>query len=140
MLSRSGVDTNTNKNTVDLDLVKTVAWEKEFVSLTYEDMMEIWDRLCAEDASFEKYKGDMEQLQFSILELCDKCQITYTDIEGGMPVGIYPICPAQVFMDTKFNTRTGFINFSNTYDIQVKKCFDTISGKAVDEFIRKRVP
>jgi hypothetical protein len=69
----------------------------------------------------------VEQLKFSILELCGKGQLRYTDIECGMPVGIYPICPAQVFIDTKSNTSAGIRDFTNNYDIQLKKCFDAIA-------------
>jgi hypothetical protein len=41
MLSRSGADTKTNENTVELDLVKTVTWGKEFAPLTYKDIFEV---------------------------------------------------------------------------------------------------
>lgn len=112
------------KGIVDLDLVRTVMWEKEFVPLTYEDIFRIWDRLCEEDEMFQAYHHDAEKLQFSILELCDKGQLTYTGIQGGMPVGLFPICPAQVFIDVEPSTYIQ--RFANTYDIHISKLFNRV--------------
>lgn len=111
---------------VDMDLVRTVPWEKEFVPLTYEDIFQIWNRLCEEEESLKVYREDVEKLQFSILELCDKGHLTYTYIQGGMPVGLYPICPAQVFIDLQPSAT--LTHFANTYDIQLMNVFKMVGS------------
>jgi hypothetical protein len=85
---------NDSPGDVDLDLVMTTPWETKFSPLTYDDIFMVWDRLCEEDEIFSKYRSDVEKLQHSLLELCDKGQITYTAVQQGMPVGLFPICPA----------------------------------------------
>ena len=125
------------KGIVDLDLVRTVMWEKEFEPLTYKDIFRIWDRLCEEDEMFQAYHHDAEKLQFSILELCDKGQLTYTGIQGGMPVALFPICPAQVFIDVEPSTYIQ--RFANTYDIHISKFFNNVVGKVADEVIKKHI-
>jgi hypothetical protein len=122
---------------VDLDLVMTTPWETEFNPLTYDDIFMVWDRLCEEDEIFSKYRCDVEKLQHSLLELCDKGQITYTDVQQGMPVGLFPICPAQVFVGSQ---PTSLIHkFSNTYDIQLREAFRVLFMKIGDEIIKKSV-
>ena len=122
---------------VDLDLVMTTPWETEFNPLTYDDIFKVWNRLCEEDEIFSKYRSDVEKLQHSLLELCDKGQITYTDVQQGMPVGLFPICPAQVFVGSQ---ATSLIQkFSNTYDIQLRKAFRVLFMKIGDEIIKKSV-
>jgi hypothetical protein len=122
---------------VDLDLVMTTPWETEFNPLTYDDIFMVWDRLCEEDEIFSKYRCDVEKLQHSLLELCDKGQITYTDVQQGMPVGLFPICPAQVFVGSQ---STSLIHkFSNTYDIQLREAFRVLFMKIGDEIIKKSV-
>lgn len=110
---------NQTDGMVDLDLVRTVSWETAFIPLSYEDIFEAWNGMCASiNISFTENRDGIEKLQYSVLELCDKGQITYTAIDRGIPVGIFPLYPAQVFMSG--HSSSDLAAFANTYDIQLK--------------------
>jgi hypothetical protein len=97
--------------------------------------MDVWSR-CAEkcDSSVD----NKERLQLMVLELCDRNLITFSDVNVGMPVGIYPLCGAQVFLreDQDFS-RVITASRDLLIEKQIINLDDKIFGRSVERVVNR---
>ena len=90
--------------TICLDKIANTPWETVFEPLDQERVFDAWYQVCEnyyghDIEACKKMRENNSELQRSLFMLCDKGLLNFDVIERSLPRNIYPVAPAQVFID-----------------------------------------
>jgi hypothetical protein len=91
----------------------------------------VWQVLCTEQVANQ---NDVIELQKLLFHLCDSGVFVFDGIYDGLPQNLYPMCPAQAFVDVlEPNALTTFVN---TYDKMALKFGREFASEVSSEVAR----
>lgn len=110
---------------IQVDLIASAHWEDHVVSLTSSDILRVWQRLTKKDEKDDII--DRIELQRLLFLLCDRGIFIFDGVSDGLPQKLYPMCPAQAFVDVL--EPDALTTFANTFDQKIIQFSLDLAGK-----------